>query len=95
MKKHMREVHDQPLIDDPKAEFGMRLKHKDRECLKRGVREGVRQNRVLEKEDGIVLQYQDGGRSVKKNVRTVLLNSKEEYHLPRMVGVTLSQQMSY
>ena len=57
------------------------------------MREAVILRRGQDKEDGdVFVIVGDDGRLLRVPVTTVLMNTKEEFHLPRLVGVHLSQQ---
>ena len=73
-------------------DYSMERVSVDGDSLRRVVREAVGIRRVQDKEDGVEFEVEQEGRRVQVTVSTVLLNSKEEFHMPRIVGVHLSQQ---
>ena len=94
MWEHSSTVHGEVApSQDPKEKFGMVRKAVDRDSTRRIAREAVGQKRILDREDGTEFSINDGGGKERKvDVKTVLLNSKEEFHLPKLVNVNLSQQ---
>ena len=71
----------------------MKREGTDTECTRRGVREGVRIRRVQDKEEGTMFKVNnEGGETIEIAVNTTLMNTKEEFHQPKLVGVHLSQQ---
>ena len=71
----------------------MKREGTDSESTRRGAREGVRIRRVQDKEEGTVFKVSsEGGKTIEIPVSTTLMNSKEEFHQPKLVGVHLSQQ---
>ena len=63
----------------------------DSESTRRIAREAVGIRRVQDKEEGIEFYIEEEGRIVRVPVATVLM-TKEEFHMPKIVGVHLSQQ---
>ena len=77
-------VHNVAPNEDPRNDFGMKRASVDRDPLRRIVREAVKQRRFLDRERGTVHSQND----IIMPVKTVLLNSKEEFYLPRIIGLT-------
>ena len=73
-------------------DYSMERVSTDSESVRRVLREAVGIRRVQDKEEGVQFEYEEEGRRVQVPVTTVLMNSKEEFHMPKIVGVHLSQQ---
>ena len=96
MYDHIVSHHQSALpCGDPRTLFGMRRVHVDRDPLRRVVREAIRQRRYLDREEGTKHTIEKASQPEIINVKTVLMNSKEEFHLPRLINVKLSDQIDY
>ena len=92
MAQHVQE-HHRNRKRSAEEDFWMKKLKVDKDPMRRVVREAVILRRVQDKEDGdVFVIVGDDGRLLRVPVTTVLMNTKEEFHLPRLVGVHLSQQ---
>ena len=93
MWEHARDIHNRTdTSHDVYQDFDMRLEGVDRDPLRRVVREAVRIRRIQDHESKTSFAYETDGEKKRVGVKTVLMNSKEEFHLPKLVSVSLSQQ---
>ena len=72
----------------PGDDFGMKRVSVDKDPLRRIVREAIRQRRILDKETGTVWVTTSEEGAHRTQIKTILLNSKEKFHLPRMISLT-------
>ena len=92
MWQHVRD-HHRGRKRSATEDFSMKREGTDSESTRRGAREGVRIRRVQDKEEGTMFKVSsEGGKTIEIPVSTTLMNSKEEFHQPKLVGVHLSQQ---
>ena len=86
------EEHHQGRKRSAGEDYSMERMSTDSDSMRRILREAVSIRRVQDKEDGVELKIEEEGRRIQIPVATVLMNSKEEFHMPKIVGVHLSQQ---
>ena len=92
MAQHVQE-HHRSRKRSAQEDFCLVRLSTDKDPMRRVVREAVILRRVQDKEDGVTFEITGNDGSVSRApVTTVLMNTKEEFHLPRLVGVHLSQQ---
>ena len=90
---HLQDVHGKTdASEDASQYFSMRRAAVDRDPLRRVVREAVKMRRVQDRETDTGFSYEEGGIAKRVKVKTILMNSKDEFHLPKLVTVDLSQQ---
>ena len=88
MWDHLTQMHKVEPSEDPRDDFGMKRVSVDKDPLRRIVREAIRQRRILDKETGTVWVTASEEGAHCTQIKTILLNSKEEFHLPRMISLT-------
>ena len=88
MWDHLTQMHKVEPSEDPRDDFGMKRMSVDKDPLRRIVREAIRQRRILDKETGTVWVTASEEGAHCTQIKTILLNSKEEFHLPRMISLT-------
>ena len=99
MWKHIEEKHND-LADNVTHSsaydvFAMNVHHLDKDPMRRIVREAVRERRILDHEDELMYSFTSNDtvpNRVKMKVKPFLMNTREEFHLTKLVGVSLSQQ---
>ena len=86
------EEHHEGRKRSAREDYSMERVGVDNDSMRRVLREAVGIRRVQDKEDGVEFSIEEEGRRTQIPVATVLMNSKEEFHMPKIVGVHLSQQ---
>ena len=88
---HLRENHGITSGVAGYEYFDMKRAATDRDPLRRVVREAVRIRRIQDGEDETELQHVQGDTKTDISVKSLLLNSKDEFHLPKLVQVNMTQ----
>ena len=90
MLEHARDTHAEALREEGVAAalYGMKVEPRDKDSMRRILREAIRIKKALGGER-MIIEGSDGGR---KEAKIKLLNSKREFYLPSIVEVSVGDR---
>ena len=89
---HLRDFHGRTdASEEVTSIFSMKRLSTDRDPLRRIVREAVKIRRAQVRETDTKFSFMSEGELKIVDVETVLMNSKDEFHLPKLVSINIQQ----